>query len=147
MDRTYNLNELAMMTGFTTRTLRNYLRQGFLKGKKVDGVWQFTAEEIDRFFAEPFVKEGVRIKRNSIVFDFLADRTKNTGRACVILDLPGTMEEGRKISEFFCKQMEDASDAVFGFDWDKGRGRVILTGEEEQVAKIMEAYRAYGMFR
>jgi hypothetical protein len=30
MEQTYNLNELAIMTGFTTRTLRNYLNQGLL---------------------------------------------------------------------------------------------------------------------
>ncbi len=49
MDRTYNLNELAMMTGFTTRTLRNYLMQGLLHGAKVNGTWQLTLEEIDGF--------------------------------------------------------------------------------------------------
>ena len=57
MDRNYTLDDIAMMTGFSTRTLRNYLNQGILKGEKTDGKWQFTAEEIDRFFAEPFVKE------------------------------------------------------------------------------------------
>ena len=49
-DRTYSLNELAMMTGFTTRTLRTYLDKGLLRGEKPGGVWQFTAEEVDRFF-------------------------------------------------------------------------------------------------
>ena len=34
---TYNLNDLAMMTGFTTRTLRNYLNQGLLEGEKEPG--------------------------------------------------------------------------------------------------------------
>ena len=32
MDGTYNLNELSLMSGFTTRTLRTYLNQGLLKG-------------------------------------------------------------------------------------------------------------------
>ena len=77
MDRNYTLDDIALMTGFSTRTLRNYLTQGLLKGEKIDGKWQFTAGELDRFFAEPFVREGLRIKRNGIVFDFLADRSKN----------------------------------------------------------------------
>jgi hypothetical protein len=72
MDSRYTLNDLAMMTGFTTRTLRNYLNQSFLEGKKVNGIWQFTAEDLDRFFQDPFVKEGLRIKRSSAVFDFMA---------------------------------------------------------------------------
>lgn len=140
MDRNYNLNEIAMMTGFSTRTLRNYLNQGLLKGEKVDGAWQFTAEEIDRFFAEPFVKEGLRIKRNGIVFDFLADRSKKAKRACMILDIPVSLKESKTLSDFFCKQMETVSDAVFTFDWSDGNARIILSGAEKSVAKIMEAY-------
>ena len=140
MDRKYNLNEIAMMTGFSTRTLRNYLNQGLLKGEKVDGAWQFTAEEIDRFFAEPFVKEGLRIKRNGIVFDFLADRSKKAKRACMILDIPVSLKESKTLSDFFCKQMETVSDAVFTFDWSDGNARIILSGAEKSVAKIMEAY-------
>ena len=140
MDRNYSLNEIAIMTGFSTRTLRNYLNQGLLKGEKIDGAWQFTAEEIDRFFAEPFVKEGLRIKRNSIVFDFLADRSKKSGRTCVILDIPASMKESKALSEFFCKQMEAISDAVFTFDWSNGSARIILSGADNAVASIMEAY-------
>lgn len=141
MDRNYNLNEIAMMTGFSTRTLRNYLNQGLLKGEKIDGAWQFTPEEVDRFFAEPFVKEGLRIKRGGIVFDFLADRSKKAGRTCVILDIPASMKESKALSEFFCKQMETVTDVLFTFDWNNGSARVILSGAEEAVAGIMAAYR------
>ena len=131
MDRTYNLNEVALMTGFTTRTLRNYLNQGLLKGEKVDGIWQFSAEELDGFW---------RIKRSSAVFDFMSDLNKKSGRSCVILDLPVSVKEGNEISNFFCDQMQDARDAVFNFGWNNGVARVILTGDEAQVADIMKAY-------
>lgn len=140
MDRTYNLNELAMMTGFTTRTLRNYLNQGLLKGSKIDGVWQFTLEELDQFFAEPYVKEGMRIKRSGTVFDFLADRKKKSARTCVILDIPATLKKGNEISAFFCRQMNEASDMEFSFDMDGGTARVILSGAADQLAKIMKAF-------
>lgn len=142
MDKTYDLNELAMMTGFTTRTLRNYLTQGLLKGNKENGVWQFTIEDIESFFAEPYVKEGMRIKRSSLVFDFLADSKKAGGRTCVILDKAVTRKEGDAISAFFCKQMEDASDIAFNYGWDNGHSRVILSGAEDQVARILKTYYA-----
>ena len=140
MDRTYNLNELAMMTGFTTRTLRNYLTQGLLHGEKRNGTWQFSAENVERFFAEPYVKEGLRIKRTAAVFDFLADRSKKTERVCVILDLPLDVKRGNKVSAFFCDMMKSASDTEFSYEWDGGHGRVILKGAEKQVAEIMKAY-------
>lgn len=140
MEGTYNLNDLAMMTGFTTRTLRNYLDQGLLQGEKINGAWQFTAEEVDRFFAEPFVKEGVRIKRSGLVFDFLADRKKKSARSCVILDLPASGKQGREISAFFCDRMKTTSDTVFTYDWNNGFCRVILSGAAEQIAEILSAY-------
>ncbi|MBS7263409.1 MAG: helix-turn-helix domain-containing protein [Eubacteriales bacterium] len=142
MNGSYTLNELAMMTGFTTRTLRTYLNQGLLTGGKENGVWRFSAEDLDRFFREPFVKEGLRIKRNSAVFDFLSDRSKKGNRACVILDLPVSMKKANEISAFFCDRMKEAADAVFYFGWDNGLARVILCGAEEQIARITEAYRA-----
>ena len=140
MDRNYNLNELAMITGFTTRTLRTYLSKGLLKGTKIDGVWQFSEAEIDQFLSEPFVKEGLRIKRNAVVFDFLADAGRKTGRACVILDLPVSLVENQKVSTFFCDQMCKAEDAVFCAGVDHGAFRVILSGADAQVKKIMKAY-------
>ena len=58
----------------------------------------------------------------------------------MILDIPVSMKESKTLSEFFCKQMETALDTVFTFDWNNGSARVILSGAEESVANIMEAY-------
>jgi len=142
MDRKYNLNDLALMTGFTTRTLRNYLNQGLLNGEKTNGMWQFTAAEIERFFSEPFVKEGLRIKRSGVVFDFMAGRNKKEERSCVILDIPASLQEGNAISAFFCEKMQDAVDVTFNYGWDSGACRVILAGAADSVADLMQAYRA-----
>ena len=142
MEGKYNLSELALMSGLTTRTLRNYLAQGLLKGEKENGVWQFTAKDVESFFAEPFVKEGVRIKRNGVVFDFLADRKKKMARSCVILDLPVSVGKGNAISAFFCEQMNHSADVVFCYDWDNNHGRVILSGDAERISEIMRAYDA-----
>lgn len=140
MENKYDLNDLALMTGFTTRTLRNYLNQGLLEGEKENGVWQFTPEQLDRFFSEPFVKEGLRIKRSSAVFDFLAEKDRKTARTCVVLDLPASRQKGDAVSAFFCREMQEASDLRFSYGWDKGFARVILTGAADSVAKIMKVY-------
>ena len=144
MDRTYDLNELATMTGFTTRTLRTYLKTGLLHGTKVDGSWRFSSDDLERFFAEPFVKEGLRTKRASIVYDFLAQKGTPAGRMCVIIDRPVTLAEGEALSAFFCEQMQSAADTVFAYDWNDGHCRVILSGDEAQVARILAAEAARG---
>ena len=142
MEGKYSLNDLAMMTGFTTRTLRNYLNQGLLNGEKTNGMWEFTAEKLDRFFREPFVKEGLRIKRSGTVFDFMADRSKKEERSCAILDVPASVKKGNDISAFFCEQMKSAEDVLFQYDWDNGVCRVILAGAAASVESIMKAYYA-----
>ena len=142
MEKTYNLNDLALITGFTARTLRTYLSRGLLDGEKVNGVWQFSAEDIERFVEEPFVREGLRIKRNAVVFDFLADTSKRAGRTCVILDLPINALEGQTVSAFFCEQMCKATDATFVSGMDHGVFRVILSGAQDQVEEIMKNYYA-----
>ena len=145
MERHYTLNEIALMTGFTTRTLRNYINDGILTGEKEKGIWQFSAENIDRFFSEPYVKEGLRIKRSSLVFDFMAERKKQK-RSCMILDIPATQKQGNGISSFFCELIsgltDEASDVIFNYGWDNGLCRIILTGSAEPVANIIRAYYA-----
>ena len=142
MDQNYNLNDVAMMTGFSTRTLRSYLSQGLLKGTKSNGVWSFSPEDLDSFFSEPFVREGLRIKRNSIVFDFMSARNEKSPRSCVILDIPCSVSEGNKISGFFCDEMKLVKDVIFSYGWSNGVCRVILNGAEDQVARIMNDYHS-----
>ena len=143
-EKTFDLNELAQMTGFTTRTLRTYLKQGLLHGEKVGGAWRFSLEDLDRFFSEPFVREGLRIKRSGTVYDFLAAKPSGTGRMCVVIDRPVPLAEGEALSAFLCRQMESAADVVFTYDWNDGHCRVILSGDEAQVSRILQAEAARG---
>ncbi|MDE6128623.1 MAG: helix-turn-helix domain-containing protein [Lachnospiraceae bacterium] len=56
--RYYTMNEAAMMTGFTTRTLRNYISAEILDGEKMEGVWKFSAEDFINFISNPNVTSG-----------------------------------------------------------------------------------------
>lgn len=137
----YTINDLALITGFTTRTLRNYLKLGVLNGEKLDGSWKFTDEEIAAFFADNGVKQSLRAKRHAAVFDFLADTTKKANRTCVILDFAVSDEEGEEISRFFCEKVNsDGADIVFSYGRDRGLSRVILSGSEDSVAETVKAY-------
>lgn len=143
MERLYTLKEVALMSGFTDRTLRSYLNQGLLKGSKEKGVWQFSAEDLEHFFQDPYVKEGLRIKHTGIVYDFLAGCRGKSGGTCVIMDIPADLKAQQKLSEFFCEQMSRASDAQFTLDWDGKTCRIILSGAEDQIARIMCEYETW----
>ena len=137
----YNLNEVATITGLTTRTLRNYLRLNLLKGEKIDGNWSFTEEELDEFMSNPAVKQAIAAKRNAVVYDFLSDPFKKGNRICTIMDLPVSDEEAMEISAFFCGLInKNGHDINFKFNMEKGFARFILSGSEDTVTELMKAY-------
>ena len=58
----YSVPELSQKLSVTTVTVRKYLKQGKLKGKKVMGRWSISGEEVTEFFANTSMSSD---KRNS----------------------------------------------------------------------------------
>ena len=48
----YSVPELSQKLNVTTVTIRNYLKQGKLKGQKVMGRWFILGDYIEEFFGE-----------------------------------------------------------------------------------------------
>ena len=146
--RYYTINEVAMMTGFTTRTLRNYINAGMLEGEKIGGVWKFSADDFTHFLSDPNVISGIKSKNNAQALEFLANNKKKENQICTILDFYVDDVESAEISDFFCDQMNrlpDASgdtdsNAHFSLQRIGQNTRVILTGPEDVISKIMCSY-------
>lgn len=137
----YNINEVAVMTGLSTRTLRNYLKMGVLDGEKIDGVWQFSEEHLGEFLRNPVAAPSIQAKRNALIFDFLANRKKQTNEMCVVLDLAADDGEAEEVSDFFCQAVNGCAGGVqFAFEKSGQNVRVILTGQEECVQEIVRKY-------
>ena len=76
----YSINDLARMTGLTTRTLRNYINAGTLSGEKDEGVWRFSGRDLEIFFANSGVQRAVRAAQKAILYDYLLDERKKTAQ-------------------------------------------------------------------
>lgn len=142
MEKYYTINEVAVMTGLTTRTLRNYLKMDILKGEKIDGIWQFTEEEFAEFLQNPYVKPSLQAKNKAIVFDFLAQNKKCKNEICTMLDVCVEHSEAEEISSFFCKEINKRKEEnlKFSFEQNGSYVRVILRGYEDAVMEILSAY-------
>jgi len=46
----YSVPDLSQMLNVTTVSVRNYIKQGHLKGRKVMGRWFVSEEEVREFF-------------------------------------------------------------------------------------------------
>lgn len=142
MNEFYTINDIATMTGLTTRTVRNYMKLGLLEGEKADGIWQFSIEAVSAFMADKNVQPSIQAKKNGVVFDFLADNYKKVNEICTILDFPVSQEEAMEISDFFCRETcrENVGNMKFSFDYNNGFARVILKGTEDFVSEVMKKY-------
>jgi excisionase family DNA binding protein len=49
-DRLYTIREAAEFLRFSTRTVREYLKRGEIKGKIIGKQWRFKRADLDAFF-------------------------------------------------------------------------------------------------
>ena len=89
MENYYLIRHVVLFTGLSDRTIRNYISAGLLQGEKINGLWHFTPEQVQRFICHPAVRPSILAKQNSAIYDFLLDNKKSTCESCLILDLPG----------------------------------------------------------
>ena len=146
MEKQYTLNEVAVMSGLTTRTLRNYMKMGILKGKMLEGVWKFGEEEIGEFFQNPYVKPSIQAKNKAIVFDFLAQNEKHVNEICTIIDVCVGKHEAEEISAFFCEEVSKRKEEKikFSFERNGAYARIILSGCEDVVMDVLNTYYHLG---
>jgi len=142
MERYYTLSDVAMMTGLTTRTLRNYIKMDLLHGEKIDGIWQFTEEEFAEFLQNSYVKPSLQAKNKSIVFDFLAQNEKPENEICTIIDICADSHTTEEVSAFFCEEINKRPEEniCFSYEQNGSHARVILKGYEDTVMEILNAY-------
>ena len=143
MENFYTINEVATMTGLTTRTIRNYLKSGLISGEKINGIWMFSSEDFNAMLNNPAIKPSIQAKNNSVVYDFIADDRKKVNKICTILDLFVENNEAEEISQFFCNTINsyaDIGDLSFKFEKHGRNVRVILSGADEVVMEIVNRY-------
>lgn len=136
----YTINELSQMTGFTTRSLRNYILSGQLCGEKIDGIWQFTPEEFEAFISDPNVQPGIKTKNNHVVYDFMAESEKSENQICSILDLNLKPEEMKDFNDYFCAAMNNCSSATYKMEYNNGKMRAIISGPEDFVESTIHGW-------
>ncbi|MBO1300443.1 MULTISPECIES: helix-turn-helix domain-containing protein [Enterococcus] len=71
----YSVNQLAELLGVTTRSVRNYLREGKLHGTKVGGKWRFSEEDLSDFLqfsfkTKPSFDGSDRVIESAVVLKF-----------------------------------------------------------------------------
>lgn len=140
----YTVDDVAKMTGLTSRTIHTYIRDGKLQGKKVGVQWRFTEENIDELFKDKKVENDVMDSRNSIVLEFLEKKDRHMPEICSVIDYPS---QDRKLADTLCQKLLDFVNTCqeneapkFSYQYiEKQRvARFIVIGEIQQVNELIQ---------
>lgn len=140
-EKMYSLNEIAEMTGTTIRTLRTDMQKGWLTGTMTEGKWEFSEEDLNRYFGNSEVRKRIRIKGNAPAYDFLDALGCEKPETCAIYDV-----EDREIAEqknaLLFERMKAHSHGNCGYtyyyDEEKMCGRFVVLGSIHYVLGVME---------
>ncbi len=84
VEKMYTVADVADITGMTSRTIRNYLKDGSLTGVKIGVQWRFTEDEISKLFSRR--RPGTK-SPSQAVKAFLSDADANA-KSIILIDKP-----------------------------------------------------------
>lgn len=103
----YTVEDIAKMTMLTSRTIRNYLKDGLLNGKKIGGQWRFTKQDVEKLFDNAKAAEDMNNERRQDIMDFINGvNTELDGeiQLCTIADYYSSdMQQVKVLSDRFCE--------------------------------------------
>lgn len=115
LGKLYTVEEIAEMTSVTSRTIRNYIKKGLLKGRKVGGVWRFTRKDIEDLFDKSTFINKVSEINKQYVYDFLDNKSMDNStnnNVCTILDYHSSSKQ--KALDLFNDIMSSFGDDFIG---------------------------------
>ncbi len=93
----YNVKEISDILGITQVTIREYIRKGKLRAKKIAGEWRITGESLREFLSEDKTE-----KEHNPEFSTAKSLLKHSGK------WKGTEEEYKKILKHIKENRTDA---------------------------------------
>ncbi len=142
-DKLYTVEDVAQKTGLTDRTIRNYLKDGRLKGKKIGGQWRFTADDIEALFRNP--GEESSGSGADAVFD--APCAQANPDVYTVVEYQCDQSAAKELSARICAEIDDPDNNFTGIKFDyiynekEKRARFTLRGGVDFVAAALKIIR------
>ena len=152
-DKLYTVEDIATMTSLTTRTIRNYLKDGTLKGRKIGGQWRFMKDDVGNFMDSGKFSENISNKNREDVLDFLdgvntfADNIGEI-QTCTVIDLYQDADVVKdkldKLMEFInsFNGTEKAKNNWMSFNYERieseSKGRMVIFATPEYTIEALK---------
>lgn len=140
-EKLYTVADVAQVTGMTSRTIRNYLKDGTLTGQKIGVQWRFTEDEIKKLFSRQTPGQS---SPTQVVKGFLGEQKRQKACFCALLDFPGVTElDGM---ELYRKLQEERGEGIDSMSYeyhDEGQLlRIAVSGDTGAVMDLLEQMKA-----
>lgn len=147
-EKLYTVEDIARMTNFTSRTIRNYIKDGSLQGSKIGGQWRFTMENIKQLFSNGTFLGDFSRRVKQQIFNFIRGKNtddKNKIQVCSIIDCYCESPEAahgiyEKLVAVINSREKGTYPVKFDFEFMKkeNTARFTLFGEPEFVIKNLQ---------
>ena len=146
-EKYYTISDIAKFTKLTDRTIRNYLANGSLKGKKIGGQWRFTQADVHALFSDNKFEDDMKNKTEKNIANYynkkISFTTNNT--CCNILDVIIESKEKRKemFAEIKKLQCDVNKKEQISFLDEGGKIRIVVIASFEYTFKVLDIVRRY----
>ena len=146
-EKLYTIEDIAKMTGFTSRTIRNYLKDGSLQGRKIGGQWRFTMENIKQLFSNSIFLGDMSRKNRQQVLKFISGTNvdiQNKIQVCTIVDCYcESSQTGQQIYEKLVTVINTKDDGIpakfdYEFSEKQNKARFTLFGNPDFITKTLQ---------
>lgn len=104
-----SVDDIARELDVTTRTVRNYLRRGLLKGHKISNKWWFSKEDLYDLIGNLAVDQTMTITVNDFL---LSEETKKT-KAVLIIKYPiADLQKNELVINRILKEFNDLKESL-----------------------------------
>lgn len=144
-EKLYSLADIAKKTKLTDRTIRNYLANGTLKGRKIGGQWRFTQNDINALFNNEEFADDMLSKSekniNKYVKNEFVFNSNNT--MCSILNVTIDSKEKRKLMYSKIKELpvDDDKKEQVSFIEENGHIKMVIIASFDFVYKVLEVVK------
>ena len=146
-EKYYSISDIAKLTKLTDRTIRNYLANGSLKGKKIGGQWRFSQNDVRGLFSDDKFEDDMKAKTEKAIISYYNNNTSfdTDNTCCNIIDIKIESKEVRK--EMFAKikeiEKDDNKKEQISFIDDNGKIKMVIIASFDYIYKVMEVVRRY----
>ncbi len=147
----YTVADVAELTGLTSRTIRNYLKDGTLQGRKIGVQWRFTEEDINRLFSEVDIGGQKVVHIEDVASAFLQEGSQTEAEGCLMVTIPYTdqkeLEACQEKWQKICQDQTEGFVMMTEVIEDKGIFRIAMRGGIRKIEEMTARMRRFEQLR